>query len=106
MEGEYALRRTMLSTRLSATLQSFSWSERAKNMPRYVAEAISSTSFATSKFSHINAADVLAARRDLLKIKKISSEAPDTRSSNPLTKVKVGRVPDRGTFSWIPTKKI
>ena len=96
MEAEYALRRTMLTTRLNATLQSFSWSERAKSMPKYVAEAISTSSFNHSKFSHITAADVLAARKDLLKQKKISSQPPDTRSSNPLTKIKVGRVPDRG----------
>ena len=64
----------MLTTRLSATLQSFSWSERAKTMPRYVAEAIASTSYSTSKFSNITAADVLVSRKDLLKLKKISSE--------------------------------
>ena len=86
----------MLITRLNATLQSFSWSDRAKRMPRHVAEAVSRSSFNQSKFSHITVADALASRKDLLSLKKISSDPPDTRSSNPLTKVKVGRVPDRG----------
>ena len=45
----------------------------------------------------ITVADAMAARKDLLKLKKVSSDAPDTRSKeNSLTKVKVGRVPDRG----------
>ena len=53
--------------------------------------------FNQSKFSHITVADALAARKDLLKLKKISSSAPETRNDkNSLTKVKVGRVPDRG----------
>lgn len=96
LESEYALRRTMLLTRLNATLQSFSWSERAKDMPCHVADAISTTNFSHSKFSNINVADALAARQDLLLLSKIASDPPETRSSNPLTKVKVGRVPDRG----------
>ena len=62
MEAEYALRRTMLITRLSATLQSFSWSDRAKKMPRQVAESISMTNFNQAKFSHITISDILAAR--------------------------------------------
>ena len=89
------MRRTMLITRLSATLQSFAWSEKAKNMPTQVAESLSMSNF--SKFSNISVADVLAARKDLLRINKISSKPPDTRrSENVLTKIKVGRVPDRG----------
>jgi len=97
LEAEYALRRTMLITRLNATLQSFAWSDRAKVMPKHIAEAISMNRFNQSKFSHITVADALAARKDLLKLKKISSSAPETRNDkNSLTKVKVGRVPDRG----------
>ena len=47
--------------------------------------------FNQSKFSHITVADALAARKDLLKMKKISSSAPETRNDkNSLTKVKVG----------------
>jgi len=97
LEAEYALRRTMLITRLNATLQSFAWSDRAKVMPKHIAEAISMNRFNQSKFSHITVADALAARKDLLKLKKVSSSAPETRNAkNSLTKVKVGRVPDRG----------
>ena len=66
-------------------------------MPKHIAEAIAMNKFNQSKFSHITVADAMAARKDLLKLKKISSNAPDTRSTeNSLTKVKVGRVPDRG----------
>jgi protein FAM98B len=49
-----------------------------------------------SPFSNISVADMLAARTDLTVIKKVSSDPPDTRTANPLTKIKVGRVPDRG----------
>ena len=87
----------MLITRLNATLQSFAWSDRAKIMPKHIAEAICMDRFNQSKFSSITLADALAARKDLLKLKKISSHAPDTRSADKsLTKIKVGRVPDRG----------
>ena len=67
-------------------------------MPRPIAEAISMASFNQSKFSHINVADVLAARKDILKLGKVSSDPPETRSAaNAMTKVKIsGRVPDRG----------
>lgn len=44
----------------------------------------------------VGAADVLAARDSLAVVARISSEPPATRSANPLTKVKVGKVPDRG----------
>ena len=92
LEAEYALRRTMLITRLNATLQSFAWSDRAKIMPKHIAEAISMDRFNQSKFSNITLADALAARKDLLKLKKISSHAPETRSADKsLTKVKVSR---------------
>ena len=95
LEAEYALRRTMLITRLSATLQSFAWSDKlGQSMPNPVAESLSTSSF--NKFSNIAVADVLAARKDLLLISKISSQPPESRSSKSMTKVKVGRVPDRG----------
>ena len=84
----------MLITRLSATLQSFSWSDKAKQMPKKVAETLSMSNF--NKFSCVTVADVLASRRDLLMINKISSQPPETRTNQPLTKIKVGRVPDRG----------
>jgi hypothetical protein len=40
LEAEYALRRKMLITRLSATLQSFSWSDRGKEMSSRVAKSM------------------------------------------------------------------
>ena len=84
----------MLITRLSATLQSFSWSEKAKHMPKNVAETLALSNF--NNFSNVTVADVLAAREDLLKINKISSQPPAARTDQALTKIKVGRVPDRG----------
>jgi hypothetical protein len=44
----------------------------------------------------VGPADILAARTSLAVVGKVSSEPPVTRSANPLTKVKVGPVPDRG----------
>ena len=63
-------------------------------MPKQVAETLSMSNF--NKFSCVTVGDILAARQDLLLINKISSQPPDTRTSQPLTKIKVGRVPDRG----------
>ncbi len=97
LESEYSLRRTMLITRLRATLQSFSWSDRAKKMPRHVTEAVASIDFNRCKFSNITTADILAARKDILSLRKIASDPPESRNArNSLTKIKVGRVPDRG----------
>ena len=57
---------------------------------------------ASSAFTNISVADVLAARQDLTIINKVSSVPPATRglvkadNYGQLTKVKIGRVPDRG----------
>lgn len=95
LQAEYTLRRTMLITRLSATLQSFSWSDRMKHqMPPDICEAIAMRNL--EAVSSVSLPDLLVARTDLLAIGKVSSKPPDARSNHPLTKVKVGRVPDRG----------
>ena len=55
-----------------------------------------------SAFTNTSVADVLAARKDLLTIRKVSSVPPATRGLvkadkyGQLTKVKIGKVPDRG----------
>ena len=55
-----------------------------------------------SAFTNVSVADVLAARKDLTIINKVSSVPPATRGTakadnyGQLTKVKIGRVPDRG----------
>ena len=41
------MRRTMLITRLRATVQSFTWSDRAKNMSESAAEAAEMNEFKT-----------------------------------------------------------
>ena len=47
IESEYAMRRTMLITRLQATVQSFTWSDRAKNMSKSALEAAEMNDFKT-----------------------------------------------------------
>merc|ERR1712110_995816 len=102
LESEYAMRRTMLITRLQATVQSFTWSDRAKNMSKSALEAAEMNDFKTSAFTNVSVADVIAARTDLTTINKVSSVPPATRglakteNYGQLTKVKIGRVPDRG----------
>ena len=55
-----------------------------------------------SAFTNVSVADVLAARKDLTIIRKVSSVPPATRglvkadNYGQLTKVKIGKVPDRG----------
>ena len=56
----------------------------------------------SSAFTNVSVADILAARTDLLTIRKVSSVPPATRgiakadNYGQLTKVKIGKVPDRG----------
>lgn len=53
LESEYAMRRTTLITRLKATVQSFTWSERAKRMPKLAATAAEMKEFKTRKLTGI-----------------------------------------------------
>ena len=97
LEREYAMRRTMLMTRLNATLQSFTWKDR-KLSPEML-DVVSMKVFQGRAFTNVTAADVLAARRDQTILTKVSSVPPATRQdkgSTALTKVKIGQVPDRG----------
>ena len=97
LEREYAMRRTMLMTRLNATLQSFTWKDR-KLSPEML-DVVSMRVFQGRAFTNVTAADVLAARRDQTILTKVSSVPPATRQdkgSTALTKVKIGQVPDRG----------
>ena len=56
----------------------------------------------SSAFTNVSVADVIAARTDITTINKVSSVPPATRglakteNYGQLTKVKIGRVPDRG----------
>ena len=56
----------------------------------------------SSAFTNVSVADVIASRTDLTTINKVSSVPPATRglakteNYGQLTKVKIGRVPDRG----------
>merc|ERR1711902_167936 len=65
-------------------------------------EAAEMKEFKTSAFTNVSVADILAARTDLLTIRKVSSVPPATRgiakadNYGQLTKVKIGKVPDRG----------
>lgn len=100
LEQEFALRRSMLITRFSATMDSFLWSERAKGQNQdvignFLAD-FDKNNLVKSHNAQIGVSDLLAARSDILEIQKVSSTPPESRIDNALTKIKVGRVPDRG----------
>ena len=107
LEREYAMRRTMLMTRLNATLQSFTWKDR--RLSPEMLDVVSMRAFQGRAFTNVTAADVLAARRDHTVLTKVSSVPPSTRQdkgSASLTKVKIGQVPDRGGEALNLLKKI
>ena len=97
LEREYAMRRTMLMTRLKATLQSFLWKDQKGGFTPALKNVVSMQDFQNRVFTNVTAADVLAARRDMTVLTKVSSVPPSTRDQQgSLTKIKIGRVPDRG----------
>ncbi|KAK6479103.1 protein FAM98B-like isoform X1 [Huso huso] len=96
LSGEYECRRRMLIKRLDVTVQSFSWSERAKAHTDNTAKAYQPKRHALSIKSIISVAHLLAAREDLSNIIKTSSGSTRERTACPINKILMGKVPDRG----------
>ncbi|XP_059093050.1 protein FAM98A-like [Tigriopus californicus] len=95
MAHEFQTRRNLLLTRLNATVHSFLWSESGQRHQTQIQRYLLSPDLCQWEFRAKTPADILAARTDLTWLAKVSGQAPRARIHG-LTKVKIGRVPDRG----------
>ncbi|CAI5780818.1 Uncharacterized protein PODLI_1B008386 [Podarcis lilfordi] len=94
---EYQCRRRMMATRLDVTVESFHWSERAKDRSEAMSEAFKPLRQSLLEESHVTLPHLLAAREDFSRIVKTSSGASRNKTSCAVNKVlMVGDVPDRG----------
>ncbi|XP_058606411.1 protein FAM98B isoform X2 [Onychostoma macrolepis] len=96
LSAEYECRRRMLIKRLDVTVQSFSWSDRAKVKIDRMARAYQSKRYSLSLRSAVSAAHLLAARQDLCYMVKTSSGSCREKTSCAINRILMGRVPDRG----------
>ena len=96
LSADYSLRRQMLLTRLDATIQSFTWSERMKGREGEIGDMYRTRRAALLDTPDIGVPDLLAAREDLTVIEKVSSSSSRQNTRTSLNKVLIGAVPDRG----------
>ncbi|XP_030235098.1 protein FAM98A [Gadus morhua] len=94
--NEYEVRRKMLLKRLDVTVQSFGWSERAKNHAERMKKVYHPLRAALSFHSKVSVGHLFAAREDLSKIHRTSSGKIREKTACAINKVLMGRVPDRG----------
>ncbi|OWA51546.1 Protein FAM98A [Hypsibius exemplaris] len=96
MCAEYRLRREMLLKRFDVTVQSFSWSDKAKAKKAELEKVYVPLRKAMSVESRVTAADILAARDDLLRVEKTSSHSVRKYTQCSINRLVMGEVPDRG----------
>ncbi|XP_052001679.1 protein FAM98B [Xyrauchen texanus] len=96
LSAEYECRRRMLIKRLDVTVQSFSWSDRAKVKLDRMAEAYQPKRYSLSFKSSISVSHLLAAREDICNLVKTSSGSCREKTSCAVNKILMGVVPDRG----------
>ncbi|XP_024286044.1 protein FAM98B isoform X1 [Oncorhynchus tshawytscha] len=96
LSSEYECRRRMLIKRLDVTVQSFGWSERAKERVDSMARAYQPKRHTLAQSSSVGMAHLLAAREDICNVVKTSSGSSRENTACAVNKILMGRVPDRG----------
>ncbi|KAK4315897.1 hypothetical protein Pmani_012920 [Petrolisthes manimaculis] len=96
MHAEYLMRRQMLIKRLDVTIQSFQWSEKAKQREDELTKAFRTRRDQMKEEPGVNIGDILAAREDLAVLEKTSNASVRKATKTALNKIIIGRVPDRG----------
>ncbi|XP_073682881.1 protein FAM98B [Garra rufa] len=96
LSAEYECRRRMLIKRLDVTIQSFSWSDRAKVRIDRMARAYQPKRYCLLPRSTVSVSDLLAARQDVCYMMKTSSGSCREKTSCAVNRILMGRVPDRG----------
>ncbi|CAI8028392.1 Protein FAM98A [Geodia barretti] len=93
---EYSVRRQMLLTRCDVTVQSFRWSERAKGKEEEMTGILKSLREPLSPTAYVSIARVLAAKSDLLSVRRTNTGRERAVAKCDINKVLIGKVPDRG----------
>ncbi|XP_052385990.1 protein FAM98B isoform X3 [Carassius gibelio] len=96
LSAEYECRRRMLIKRLDVTIQSFSWSDRAKVRIDSMARAYQPKRYSLSLRCSVSVSHLLAARQDVCYMVKTSSGSCREKTSCAINRILMGRVPDRG----------
>ena len=90
---EYGVRREVLLTRCDVTIQSFKWSDKAKNTVDQFAKLSQVNREKLKCIATVTMAQMLAAKEELLVVHRTGAE--DTATSS-IKKILMGKVPDRG----------
>ncbi|XP_072933899.1 protein FAM98A-like [Epargyreus clarus] len=96
MFEEYRLRRETLITRLECTIQSFEWSDRLKSKKDHIQSTYRPKRELLKVKPDVRLSDFLAARTSLLQVEKTSSASVRKNTQSEISKVLIGKVPDRG----------
>uniref|UniRef100_A0AAY5K0Q7 Family with sequence similarity 98 member B n=1 Tax=Esox lucius TaxID=8010 RepID=A0AAY5K0Q7_ESOLU len=96
LSSEYECRRRMLIKRLDVTVQSFGWSDRAKERVDCMARIYQPKRQSLAQKSSVGIAHLLAARDDICNVVKTSSGSSRENTACAVNKILMGRVPDRG----------
>ncbi|XP_023344439.1 protein FAM98B [Eurytemora carolleeae] len=96
LSADYSLRRRMLLTRLDATVQSFSWSEKVQQREGEIAVLYNKLRSVLQDKPRVGIPDLLAAREDAAIMEKVCSSNSRAHTQTSLNKVMIGEVPDRG----------
>ena len=96
LNADYSLRRKMLLTRLDATIQSFTWSDRMKGREGELGDIYRARRQRLCESPGVGVSDLLAAREDEAIMEAVSGAGARKNTRTSLNKVLIGAVPDRG----------
>ncbi|XP_033735929.1 protein FAM98A-like [Pecten maximus] len=97
---EYQTRREMLLKRLDVTVQSFMWSDKAKQKENDIAALYQPVRKSLQAKPTISVAHILSARDDLTRLEKTSSGDAREKTKCAINRVLIPKVPDRGGRAW------
>ena len=96
LNADYTLRRRIMLTRLDATIQSFTWSDRMQGREAELGDMYRERRRLMREDPGLGVSDVLAARDDVAVVEKVSSSGARMNTRTSVNKVMIGAVPDRG----------
>ncbi|XP_018336058.1 protein FAM98B isoform X2 [Agrilus planipennis] len=96
LQEDYTIRRETLLKRLDCTVQSFQWSDKTKGKEELFEDVYEKKRKILKSEPDVDISDLLAARDDLAVIEKTSNSTVRKNTQSAISKVIIGKVPDRG----------